>query len=101
MLKWLVDSGIHTTHIDPGKSWQSGTDESFNSAAGRIRVPRDEDSGVHRVVLCTEALTDVVASYPLPERAKSASVGRALVVEQVTSVSHDTAGTIACPNSRR
>ena len=30
ILKWLVDSGIHTAHIDPGKPWQNGTDESFN-----------------------------------------------------------------------
>lgn len=30
ILKWLVDSGIHTAHIDPGKPWQGGTDESFN-----------------------------------------------------------------------
>ena len=30
ILKWLVESGIHTAHIDPGKPWQNGTDESFN-----------------------------------------------------------------------
>jgi putative transposase len=27
ILKWLVDSGIHTAHIDPGKPWQNGTDD--------------------------------------------------------------------------
>ena len=30
ILKWLTESGIHTAHIDPGKPWQNGTDESFN-----------------------------------------------------------------------
>ena len=30
ILKWLVESGINTAHIDPGKPWQNGTDESFN-----------------------------------------------------------------------
>lgn len=30
ILEWLVQSGIHTAHIDPGKPWQNGTDESFN-----------------------------------------------------------------------
>jgi putative transposase len=30
ILKWLVESGIQTAHIDPGKPWQNGTDESFN-----------------------------------------------------------------------
>src|SRR5471030_3565933 len=30
ILEWLTDSGIHTAHIDPGKPWQNGTDESFN-----------------------------------------------------------------------
>jgi len=30
ILEWLVRSGIHTAHIDPGKPWQNGTDESFN-----------------------------------------------------------------------
>lgn len=30
ILDWLVKSGIHTAHIDPGKPWQNGTDESFN-----------------------------------------------------------------------
>lgn len=30
ILEWLVNSGIHTAHIDPGKPWQNGTDESFN-----------------------------------------------------------------------
>ena len=26
----MTDSAIHTAHIDPGKPWQNGTDESFN-----------------------------------------------------------------------
>lgn len=30
ILQWLTQSGIHTAHIDPGKPWQNGTDESFN-----------------------------------------------------------------------
>jgi putative transposase len=30
ILEWLTTSGIHTAHIDPGKPWQNGTDESFN-----------------------------------------------------------------------
>jgi len=29
ILEWLAKSGIHTAHIDPGKPWQNGTDESF------------------------------------------------------------------------
>ena len=34
ILEWLVDAGIHTAHIEPGKPWQNGTDESFN---GKLR----------------------------------------------------------------
>ncbi len=34
ILKWIMGSGIHTAHIDPGKPWQNGTDESFN---GKLR----------------------------------------------------------------
>lgn len=30
ILQWLVDEGIHTVVIDPGKPWQNGTNESFN-----------------------------------------------------------------------
>lgn len=30
VLKWLTNSGIHTAHIDPGKPWQNGSNESFN-----------------------------------------------------------------------
>lgn len=30
VLKWLVASNINTAHIDPGKPWQNGLDESFN-----------------------------------------------------------------------
>jgi putative transposase len=34
VLRWLADERIDTAHIDPGKPWQNGTDESFN---GRFR----------------------------------------------------------------
>ena len=30
ILQWLLANGIDTAHIDPGKPWQNGTDESFN-----------------------------------------------------------------------
>lgn len=30
ILEWIVGSGIKTAHIDPGKPWQNGADESFN-----------------------------------------------------------------------
>ena len=30
IFEWLTRCGIHTAHIDPGKPWQNGTDESFN-----------------------------------------------------------------------
>ncbi len=30
ILQWITDSGVRTAHIDPGKRWQYGTDESFN-----------------------------------------------------------------------
>src|SRR5882757_2134157 len=30
VLKWLLESGIDTALIDPGKPWQNGADESFN-----------------------------------------------------------------------
>jgi putative transposase len=30
LLKWIVDQGIATALIDPGKRWQNGTAESFN-----------------------------------------------------------------------
>lgn len=30
ILRWLLASGIETAHIDPGKPWQNGLDESFN-----------------------------------------------------------------------
>ena len=30
ILKWMVDEGIKTACIDPGKSWQNGVCESFN-----------------------------------------------------------------------
>ena len=34
VLKWLADNKVETAHIDPGKPWQNGTNESFN---GRLR----------------------------------------------------------------
>lgn len=34
VLRWLLEEGIETAHIAPGKPWQNGTDESFN---GRFR----------------------------------------------------------------
>ena len=30
ILRWLHAATIETAFIDPGKPWQSGTDESFN-----------------------------------------------------------------------
>jgi len=30
ILQWIVDAGIKTAHIDPGKPWQNGAEESFN-----------------------------------------------------------------------
>jgi putative transposase len=30
VLKWLTQANIDTAHIDPGKPWQNGTNESFN-----------------------------------------------------------------------
>jgi putative transposase len=30
VLKWIVDQGIGTAFIDPGKPWQNGVNESFN-----------------------------------------------------------------------
>jgi putative transposase len=34
LLRWCVNSGVEPVHIDPGKPWQNGMDESFN---GRFR----------------------------------------------------------------
>lgn len=34
LLEWIVDQGIETALIDPGKPWQNGTTESFN---GKLR----------------------------------------------------------------
>lgn len=34
ILKWLTENKIETAHIEPGKPWQNGTNESFN---GRLR----------------------------------------------------------------
>ena len=33
LLKWIVDQGIATALIDPGKPWQNGAAESFNGFA--------------------------------------------------------------------
>ncbi len=30
LLGWIVDEGIESALIDPGKPWQNGTNESFN-----------------------------------------------------------------------
>jgi putative transposase len=30
VLKWLAQANIDTAHIDPGKPWQNGNNESFN-----------------------------------------------------------------------
>jgi putative transposase len=30
VLRWLTETGIDTAHIDPGKPWQNGSNESFN-----------------------------------------------------------------------
>ena len=30
ILRWLTTAGIDTAHIDPGKPWQNGSNESFN-----------------------------------------------------------------------
>ncbi|PJI76678.1 putative transposase, partial [Polynucleobacter brandtiae] len=30
LLEWAVAKGLHNLHIEPGKPWQNGTNESFN-----------------------------------------------------------------------
>ncbi len=30
LLEWAVEQGLHNLHIEPGKPWQNGTNESFN-----------------------------------------------------------------------
>jgi putative transposase len=30
LLSWVVEQGIETALLDPGKPWQNGTNESFN-----------------------------------------------------------------------
>ena len=30
ILRWLLQANIDTAHIDPGKPWQNGNNESFN-----------------------------------------------------------------------
>jgi putative transposase len=34
LLKWIVDQGIATALIDPGKPWQNGAAKSFNGKFG-------------------------------------------------------------------
>lgn len=34
VLKWLTQANIDMAHIDPGKPWQNGTNESFNGKFG-------------------------------------------------------------------
>jgi putative transposase len=34
VLRWMTANKVETVHIDPGKPWQNGTNESFN---GRLR----------------------------------------------------------------
>ncbi len=34
LLRWMTENKVETVHIDPGKPWQNGTNESFN---GRLR----------------------------------------------------------------
>ncbi len=34
ILRWLTEAQVETAHIDPGRPWQNGTDESFN---GKLR----------------------------------------------------------------
>lgn len=34
VLQWITDASIDTANIEPGKSWQNGTDERFN---GKLR----------------------------------------------------------------
>ena len=34
ILKWLTVAQIDTAHIDPGKPWKNGSNESFN---GKVR----------------------------------------------------------------
>lgn len=35
VLRWLTQANIDTAHIDPGKPWQNGSNESFN---GKFRA---------------------------------------------------------------
>jgi putative transposase len=30
IMRWVVQANVESAHIDPGKPWQNGTDESFN-----------------------------------------------------------------------
>jgi len=49
LLRWMLQEGIETAFIDPGKPWQNGTNESFN---GRFR---DECLGMEWFRSRTEA----------------------------------------------
>jgi transposase InsO family protein len=51
ILKWLAEEKIETALIDPGKSWQNGTNESFN---GKFRDDqRRVEPGHQRRVVAT------------------------------------------------
>jgi putative transposase len=41
LLKWIIDQGIATALIDPGKPWQNGTGESFNGKFPKANVYRE------------------------------------------------------------
>lgn len=30
LLEWAIERGLHNLHVEPGKPWQNGTNESFN-----------------------------------------------------------------------
>ncbi len=40
LLAWIVDQGIETALIDPGKPWQDGAGESFNGKFPDVPEPR-------------------------------------------------------------
>lgn len=73
LLKWIVDQGIETALIDPGKPWQNGALESLNSRF------RDECLGMEwsrsrgEAIRCNEAISPTFLSYSVA--ASSASFG--------------------------
>ena len=76
LLKWIVDQGIETALIDPGKPWQNGALESLN---GKFR---DECLGMEwsrsrgEAIRCNEAISPTFLSYSRLPRG-SASVRQA------------------------